>query len=427
MGSDSLSEETSTPSDAAFISPEMNVRGFQPHHAFASLDPHGEFGICVDPTVISTAQSPQCDVPADAGLPRVDGSSTLYHEDMDAMIASSPRLPGTASDPCMDNSIPGSHSSLALDPGQQASHDLYTESQVAAQQPLGTGLLPAAFLPSPSRGPVVIPPAPSRGSTRSNSGIGRGSKADGEKGGEVYPCLFKNAGCAGEFPGKNEWKRHINTIHVRWDVWVCAEGDCASVAISWAQSMILREPSFPCRGKIFNRKDLYLMHLGRRHHHLLPPRPSADKKLSCLEQEQVAAQACHRRIKLPRDMEDIACSFEGCEEACGGSMAWDGFLEHVANHLKRALECPLSAVDMRNRITASLTSFGVSAGFLCEGGRGLWKLCDPIWNEAPKRRREHHKRSSCQKADWRIQRTAEFAIPEPPRKRLQRAGRPAPS
>ncbi|KAM4063920.1 hypothetical protein HRG_007010 [Hirsutella rhossiliensis] len=421
MGSDTISEETSTPSDTAFISPVMNARGYPSHRPFPSLDSHSDFATCVDPTDLSTAQSPQNDggmMPADAGLTHVDVNSTLYNEFDPGVVP--PHQPIMESTPYMQDVVDDcSPVPPALGPGQNEPYVTFSRSRAAAPQPLGTGLSPASFLSPQNQVPVVIPRASSQGSTKLNTCLGRGLKADGEKSKEVYPCLFQAVGCSGGFPGKNEWKRHVNTIHVRWEAWVCAEGDCASLAISWDRGMTFGEPSFPRKGRVFNRKDLYIMHLGRRHRHLLPPRPPADKKLIAADQERVAAQACHRRIQLPRDTKDMTCSVMGCNETFGGSSAWDSFLEHVADHLKKALECSRGPAAMGSWIDSSLKRFGVSAGFLYEDEGGQWKLRDPTWNDGSKRKKGHRKRSSCQREDCNLQRPGELEALGPPCKRVQ--------
>ncbi|EQL01834.1 hypothetical protein G6O67_004314 [Ophiocordyceps sinensis] len=390
--SDTNLEDIATPSDTAFVSPAMEANNYPSHHHLASLEPHGDFDTCVDPAVISTAHSPQNEgrtMADDAPPAQVDGRSRLYTEDVGAGVV--PRHQSTMGSTSHMEDVVDARSPLSptLDLGRHMTYDVYSGSQSARPQPLGTLLSAASFLSAQSQRLVGIPRMASQGSHKSNTGHGRCFKSDGERDKEAYPCLFQAAGCGKGFPGKNEWKRHVNTIHIRWEAWVCAEGDCASLEIGWDEDMTLGLPTFPCKGRVFNRKDLYMMHLGRRHGHVRPLGARADKKSLSADQERVAARACHGRIRLPRDMSVMTCSVMGCDESFGGSSVWDSFLEHVADHLKRAVESWQGAVTlgMGSWIDGSLTSFGVAAGFLYGDGAGGWKLRDPIWNPGQSRRK----------------------------------------
>ncbi|PFH55940.1 hypothetical protein XA68_17370 [Ophiocordyceps unilateralis] len=210
----------------------------------------------------------------------------------------------------------------------------------------------------------------------------------------MFPCLFHAAGCNSEFPGKNEWKRHVNTIHVREEAWVCAEASCGTMSII-SQPATEEEDSdqeeerrnnnnknnnkdsLPLKGRIFNRKDLYISHILRAHKHLLPAtthhHPPPSRKCQANSQEALARTARHRRVKLPTQ---ISCPLPACQDSFGGDAAWDAFLEHAADHLKKSLQSrDAVAALVRSWLSAGpLVAFAVKAGFLARNREGEWEL-----------------------------------------------------
>lgn len=386
--SDNVFEETN-PCDVAFLAPVMDAGNYPPHHAFV-LNAHSRLGTCIDPAEMDTTQSPRRHgtvvTAAAACLAPDHGSSALYDQGAGPGVVSPHRAVVERAPVVMGNvAAQPPHMAPAFDDGRYVSYEACSPGRAAA--PLATGLTPPPYLPLQGRGPVGIPRASPEEPARRSAGLARGSRTLGERAqdAETFPCLFQTAGCHRGFPGKNEWKRHVNTIHIRWMAWVCAKGECASLAIERREQTTLGKPSFPRQGKVFNRKDLYISHLDRRHGHLLPKKPRASRKQPSADQERVAAEACHGRIELPDDMGALACPVACCGEAFGGGSAWDCFLEHVADHVKKALASSPrgAAVATEGWIDGSLTRFGVAAGFLREAGAGRWRLCDSVWNDGP--------------------------------------------
>ncbi|KJZ75128.1 hypothetical protein HIM_05614 [Hirsutella minnesotensis 3608] len=195
--------------------------------------------------------------------------------------------------------------------------------------------------------------------------------------GRIFPCLFRAAGCHSKFSGKNEWKRHVNTLHVCENVWVCTEGNCGLLPIVSNQQASSEVP-FPFTGRVFSRKDLYLSHLNRKHELLLPENLTTSRKLPSPELEKIAKKAWHRRIKLPTEM---ACCVKGCPDLFRGSSTWDNFLEHVADHLKRSNESQTGIVGIDIWEDAPLMRWGVAAGFLQEVEASGWKLRNVVNDE----------------------------------------------
>ncbi|PHH60121.1 hypothetical protein CDD82_2350 [Ophiocordyceps australis] len=215
----------------------------------------------------------------------------------------------------------------------------------------------------------------------------------------AFPCLYQFAGCHSSFPGKNEWKRHVNTIHVRDESWICTKGDCLLVDIVSHHEPRLCSTGYPQRGRVFNRKDLYLSHLNRAHPQMLPGRPSpATRRWQSAVPERLADEAFCRRVSLPSEM---LCPFGTCSEAFHGTMAWDDFLEHVADHQKRALARPSTAMHVGEQ--SLLMQWSMAAGFLVHVPPAAWELHDAVkHNERAVNRKKTAgaKRTYDEEADW---------------------------
>ncbi|POR39173.1 Uncharacterized protein TPAR_00629 [Tolypocladium paradoxum] len=194
-----------------------------------------------------------------------------------------------------------------------------------------------------------------------------------------YACLFWFACCQSRFKHKNEWKRHINTIHVQLECFICTKGECAELEIRPALEWCPLPPTFPRFGKVFHRKDLYKEHRGREEdRRLSPEKGKAKTKVPRAQLEKMALSARHRRIELP---ESMGCFVDGCREAfrdesARDESAWNSFLEHMADHVKRA-SGPLQPVASMGLEDVELTGFGVSAGFLAKTDNG-WRLVEPL-------------------------------------------------
>ncbi|KAK1753216.1 hypothetical protein QBC47DRAFT_388017 [Echria macrotheca] len=185
-----------------------------------------------------------------------------------------------------------------------------------------------------------------------------------------YACVFHFAGCDSFFANKNEWKRHVNTQHLRFDkrhqqehcletVYALPSPFPPSGQPQATESSVINPPERrkPASGAIFNRKDLYEQHLRRIHPVETPPvrnlplLPSVEKTRephnhppellrtsSQLIREATDAYALgvlsqevwNRRLPDP---EDLRCPAAGCGESFGGEGAFDRWLDHVALHM----------------------------------------------------------------------------------------------
>lgn len=145
-----------------------------------------------------------------------------------------------------------------------------------------------------------------------------------------FPCPLALYGCASSFGSKNEWKRHVNTQHLRLDLWRCDQ--CND-----------RET----RPNDFNRKDLFVQHLRRMHHKPAEADTSYQRRTSLTgskgskskaitmedtDPEVIAAERrCHIRLRLPPATS--SCLF--CPADFEGPGSWEERMEHVGRHLEQ--------------------------------------------------------------------------------------------
>lgn len=125
-----------------------------------------------------------------------------------------------------------------------------------------------------------------------------------------FPCLLQRYGCKAVLTSRNEWKRHIATLHMKMDSWLCNIQGCVSSKQKFS----------------FYRKDLFVQHLKRLH---------AFRDEELLNQ---TASSCYKRWREPPSM--AVCTHCSSDSLSGktfsGPDAWGLSLDHVAGHLKQA-------------------------------------------------------------------------------------------
>lgn len=120
---------------------------------------------------------------------------------------------------------------------------------------------------------------------------------------KAFFCIFASCGGDRTYGGKNEWKRHINTFHLRLESWICDLPPCDEQRHSGRRT--------------FNRKDLFNQHLRRVH-------PGA------LGKPAMILERC-RSVRTPPS--EAVCAF--CLERFSGDDCWPTFLEHVGQHIEK--------------------------------------------------------------------------------------------
>lgn len=143
----------------------------------------------------------------------------------------------------------------------------------------------------------------------------------------TFPCALANYGCTSTFGSKNEWKRHINTQHMRFGYWQCDQCDYSN-----------RKPNE------FNRKDLFIQHVRRMHPidetKQTRTTKSAAKATKNKSEDRVlvqTAERCYEHVRTPPV--ESGCHF--CDVGFEGHnkeaySTWDERLEHIARHLDAA-------------------------------------------------------------------------------------------
>ncbi|PNS18562.1 hypothetical protein CAC42_5101 [Sphaceloma murrayae] len=189
-----------------------------------------------------------------------------------------------------------------------------------------------------------------------------------------FPCPLAPYGCTSSFGSKNEWKRHVNTQHLRLDLWRCDQ--CAD-----------RDT----RPNDFNRKDLFIQHLRRMHHksggchshrssissvHGLERATSRARSLAPSEVDDPAIAAAEQRchIKLRQAPDSSCCLF--CDATFEGPGSWEERMEHVGRHLevdkKEGREAPgLEAW----RVDSGFEAWGEREGLIVRNGEG-WGVAE---------------------------------------------------
>ena len=179
----------------------------------------------------------------------------------------------------------------------------------------------------------------------------------------AFPCPFAIYGCGSTFGSKNEWKRHVNTQHMKLGFWRCDQCNQSE-----------RKPND------FNRKDLFIQHV-RRMHPLDETKPAKTAKTASPrsakkdpEEQEMAATAarCFRHIRSPP--EQSSCLF--CEVQFNGASTWDERLEHIGRHMetaKKESEEPIDPQEWQQDVT--LEEWLAQEGIIARSGKH-WVLAD---------------------------------------------------
>lgn len=180
-----------------------------------------------------------------------------------------------------------------------------------------------------------------------------------------FPCTFVNYGCLSKFGNKNEWKRHIQTQHMRLEYWRCE------------QCLEAQDSGKP---NDFNRRDLFVQHVIRMHPFSLPMSPTGKKSKkpagrgaprSEPEQQYLDSEAtrCHRQSRQPP--ESSRCVV--CEQHFHGSGTWEQRLEHIGRHFEDSKKGSDAAPpDSQNwHIDYELEKYLLHEGIVVERGQRL--------------------------------------------------------
>lgn len=182
----------------------------------------------------------------------------------------------------------------------------------------------------------------------------------------TFACALAPYGCDSTFGSKNEWKRHVNTQHMRLGYWRCDQCDSN------------KKPND------FNRKDLFIQHVRRMHPvdstpALKRPSKQTGKPVKGSDEEQTLNAMALRCLQRDRPAPS-QCGCHFCDvtfeiDGDGSTTLWDKRLEHVAQHMETRKKAADGAVDpSRWRVDARLERWLVSNGIVVEAAGGRYKL-----------------------------------------------------
>lgn len=178
-----------------------------------------------------------------------------------------------------------------------------------------------------------------------------------------FRCIFSDDyACPQTFGSKNEWKRHINCLHLRLHFWRCHFGPCGA---SGPQQQQQQQPSRPDgRPKDFNRKDLFTQHL-RRMHCSDEIKNDQDRLAAWSKELPDKQKACYIDNRAAPNWG--LCGF--CSKPFEGEGSWDDCLEHIGKHFEQ-----LEYLSQPLRVDERLQDWMAQEGLLKWNGRSGWEL-----------------------------------------------------
>lgn len=202
---------------------------------------------------------------------------------------------------------------------------------------------------------------PSSGRRTSSFRVDQIDNADShctEASSRAFPCPLTLYGCNSSFGSKNEWKRHVNTQHLRLGFWRCDQ--C---------------PSGERKPNDFNRKDLFIQHVRRMHPAACSAptvvRRGSNSKSTKAEEDPAltsAAKRCYKSSRAPPA--NTACLF--CSQVFAGTNTWDERMEHVGRHMEDAKKNGKDTVPASKwRQDKSMEAWLVNEGLVIKHGKVL--------------------------------------------------------
>ena len=167
-----------------------------------------------------------------------------------------------------------------------------------------------------------------------------------------FRCSFHHYGCTALFPSKNEWKRHVNSQHIRPSFWRCDQCVPTSADSEKTTSKTGSDHND------FNRKDLFTQHLRRMHAPWGKKNPTAAQKRDFEDQLEDVRQRCV--IEKRNVPSKSGCNF--CERFFDGVGSWEDRMEHVGKHFEKG--------EVEDREDDVLQAWALSTGIIRPGSRG---------------------------------------------------------
>jgi hypothetical protein len=164
-----------------------------------------------------------------------------------------------------------------------------------------------------------------------------------------FPCPLATYGCNSTFASKNEWKRHVNTQHIKLGFWRC---DICPPTTDPNDNQTFYYNDF-------NRKDLFTQHLRRMH--------AASKDSNPEHQTR-----CLQSLRSPPPQS--ICLF--CDRTFEGPSSWEERMEHVGRHLEKDKNTTVDMLDIKSwNKDESLEKYLLNEGLVVYEHDG-WKVGD---------------------------------------------------
>ncbi len=186
-----------------------------------------------------------------------------------------------------------------------------------------------------------------------------------------FPCPLALYGCTSDFTSKNEWKRHINTQHIKLGYWRC---DLCPPTTDPNDGNALYYNEF-------NRKDLFTQHLRRMH--AAPKDSSSDSSAEYpVNEDNLAEHQTRCFLALRTAPQQSSCLF--CEQRFEGPTSWEDRVEHVGRHLEKDRSSIRDMLDVASwNVDFGLEQYLLEEGLIAKE-KGVWK----IGNGKPRRNTE---------------------------------------
>ncbi|KAF2831650.1 hypothetical protein CC86DRAFT_141899 [Ophiobolus disseminans] len=179
-----------------------------------------------------------------------------------------------------------------------------------------------------------------------------------------FPCPLAAYGCISTFSSKNEWKRHVNTQHIKVGFWRCDL--CPPTTDPHDDQTFYYND--------FNRKDLFTQHLRRMHAAPKDNSPSRSPKEFSVNEDNLPGHQTRCLQSLRTPPQQSICLF--CDRTFEGPLSWEERMEHVGRHLEKDRKGSVDMLDIKawNR-DKDLERYLLNEGLVVEE-QGVWKIGD---------------------------------------------------
>jgi len=177
-----------------------------------------------------------------------------------------------------------------------------------------------------------------------------------------FPCPLTAYGCNSTFASKNEWKRHVNTQHIKLGFWRC--DICPPTTDPNDDQAVYYND--------FNRKDLFTQHLRRMHAASKDHNHARAQKEFPVNEDNLPKHQSRCLRKLRNPPQQSVCLF--CDKTFEGPSSWEERMEHISRHLEKDKSNTVDMLDVKlwNR-DESLERYLLDEGLVVRE-HGGWKI-----------------------------------------------------